>query len=82
MHCDMIHDTVSSLRRKIVIMELGTENRSGDGFLGSNSIVVLLMDKILHYPLQGIYHNSHSLGSLGSCRILSISRSIYGSSGV
>ena len=39
----------------------------------SSSIVVLLMDKILHYPLQGIYHNSHSLGSLGSCRILSIS---------
>ena len=32
---------------------------------------LLLMDKILHYPL-GIYHNSHSLGSLKSCRILSI----------
>ena len=31
-----------------------------------------LMDKILQYPLEGIYHNSHSLGSLGSCRILSI----------
>ena len=30
------------------------------------------MDKILHYPQEGIYHNSHSLGSLGSCRILSI----------
>ena len=23
------------------------------------------MDKILHYPLSGIYHNFHSLGSLG-----------------
>ena len=30
------------------------------------------MDKILHYPLEGIYHNSDSLGSLRSCRILSI----------
>ena len=35
------------------------------------------MDKILHYPLQGIYHNSHSLGSLGSCRILSINSNPY-----
>ena len=35
---------------------------------------ILLMDKILHYPLEGIYHNSHSLGSLRSCRILSINR--------
>ena len=38
---------------------------------------VLLMDKILHYPLLGIYHNSHSLGSLGSFRILSISRNSF-----
>ena len=36
--------------------------------------MIRLMDEILHYPLEGIYHNSHSLGSLGSCRILSISR--------
>ena len=35
-------------------------------------MVILLMDKILHYPLEGIYHNSHSLRSLRSCRILSI----------
>ena len=35
-------------------------------------LMILLMDKILHYPLQGIYHNSHSLESLRSCRILSI----------
>ena len=34
----------------------------------------LLMDKILQYPLYGIYHNSHSLESLRSCRILSINR--------
>ena len=39
-----------------------------------NSILIRLMDKILHYPFSGIYQNSHSLGSLGSCRILSISR--------
>ena len=36
-------------------------------------LMILLMDKILHYPLFGIYHNSHSLESLRSCRILSIS---------
>ena len=35
-------------------------------------MIVLLMDKILHYPFFGIHHNSHSLGSLGSCRIFSI----------
>ena len=32
------------------------------------------MDKILHHPLYSLYHNSHSLGSFVSCRILSISR--------
>ena len=39
---------------------------------------LLLMDKILHYPLYGIYHNSHSLESLRSCRILSINRVTLG----
>ena len=40
--------------------------------------LVLLMDKILHYPLKGIYYNSHSLESLRSCRILSINRMMGG----
>ena len=46
--------------------------------LGASIVDILLMDKILHYPLEGIYHNSHSLGSLGSCRILSINSMVRG----
>ena len=50
--------------------------------LGSNMLVsprrpLRLMDKILHYPLEGIYHNSHSLGSLGSCRMLYINSIVH-----
>ena len=33
--------------------------------------------KLLHYPQQGIYQNSHSLGSLRSCRIYIINSMMF-----
>ena len=41
------------------IMELGPQNRNGDGLLGSNSIVVVYMD-----PLVGIESDCLGTGTL------------------
>ena len=65
-----------------IIMELGPQSHDMDGLLGPSSIMVRLMDKILHYLKDPKLWELWYIPYYGSCRILSISRTIYGASGL
>ena len=58
-----------------IIMELGPQSHDMDGLLGPSSIMVRLMDKILHYLKDPKLWELWYIPYYGSCRILGLGSS-------